>query len=110
MGELCRRLDGIPLAIELAAARIVHFGTPRALLGHLDNRLTLLRHGTPDRPQRHRTMHDAIDWSYSQLAGPERRPVGMNAPDAEQNAQFVLNVMHWLEGDRRPTSPPAPHW
>ena len=34
----------------------------------------------------------------AQVTGPERRPMGMNAPGAEQNAQFVLNVMHWLSG------------
>jgi hypothetical protein len=34
----------------------------------------------------------------AQVTGPERRPMGMNAPGAEQNSQFVLNVMHWLSG------------
>ena len=40
----------------------------------------------------------------AQVAGAERRPMGMNSPDAEQNAQFVLNLLHWLAGPKAPAS------
>lgn len=72
MADLCRRLDGIPLAIELAAARMPHFGTPHALVEHLDHRLSILVGGASDREERHRTMRAAIDWSYSELRPQEQ--------------------------------------
>lgn len=64
--EICRRLDGLPLAIELAAARAALF-TPQELLAHLDNRLPLLTRRARDRPMRHMTLEHAIDWSYGLL-------------------------------------------
>jgi predicted ATPase len=69
--ELCRRLDGLPLAIELAAARIRLF-SPQAILERLANRLSLLAGGGPDRPERLQTMRAAIDWSYNLLEPAER--------------------------------------
>ncbi len=72
IAEICARLDGLPLAIELAAARI-RVLTPEALLARLGERLKLLVGGATDIPRRQQTLRGAIEWSYDLLEEPERR-------------------------------------
>jgi DNA-binding winged helix-turn-helix (wHTH) protein len=69
--EICRRLDGIPLAIELAAACVDVFGV-RGLASGLDDRFRLLTRGRRTALPRHRTLAAVLDWSYGLLAEPER--------------------------------------
>lgn len=72
VGEIVRRLDGIPLAIELAAARAVHF-TPTQILAMLDDRFVLLAGGRRRAPQRQATLAATVDWSHDLLNEPEQR-------------------------------------
>ncbi|GGQ31802.1 ATP-binding protein [Streptomyces roseolilacinus] len=69
--ELCRRLDGIPLALELAAGRLPAL-TVEQVLSRLDDRFRLLTHGTRGAPARHRTLRTAIGWSH-ELCTPQER-------------------------------------
>jgi predicted ATPase/class 3 adenylate cyclase len=72
VAQVCRRLDGVPLAIELAAARIQAM-TPSELARGLDHRFDTLAGGRRRAVQRHQTLRAAIDWSYDLLSEPERR-------------------------------------
>ena len=71
ISELCRRLDGLPLALELAAAR-VKLLSPGELLERLDRRLDLLSRHSPDAPERHRTLRATLDWGFELLPDAER--------------------------------------
>jgi predicted ATPase/class 3 adenylate cyclase len=71
VAEICRRLDGLPLAIELAAARI-RLLPPQAMLARLERRLPLLTGGARDLPARQQTLRGAIAWSYDLLDEAER--------------------------------------
>jgi predicted ATPase/class 3 adenylate cyclase len=72
VGEICRRLDGLPLALELAAASTVLLA-PAELSARLDNALETLVRGTRDAPERQRTLRATIDWSYRLLRDAERQ-------------------------------------
>lgn len=71
VAELCRQLEGVPLAIELAASRVVGM-TPREMLSRLDQQFRLLQSRSPDLPPRQRALRGAIDWSYDLLAEEDR--------------------------------------
>lgn len=74
--ELCERLDGLPLAVELAAAR-VRVMSVAEIADRLDDRFALLRGGVRDAPQRHHTLYAVIDWSWDLL-----EPAGRSAMEA----------------------------
>src|SRR5260370_18963814 len=70
--EICLRLDGLPLAIELGAARVKVL-SPSSMRSRLTSRLQLLTGGARDMPQRQRTLRAAIDWSYDLLSAGEQK-------------------------------------
>src|SRR5439155_26103013 len=72
VAQICGWLDGLPLAIEMAAAQ-VKWHTPQAVLSQLSRRLSLLVGGPRDRSPRQQTLRGAIDWSYDLLSAEERR-------------------------------------
>jgi predicted ATPase/DNA-binding CsgD family transcriptional regulator len=72
VAEICTRLDGVPLALELAAARIKLLN-PETMLERLDRPLELLTGGPRDLPSRQRTLRDTVEWSFTLLGGAEQR-------------------------------------
>jgi predicted ATPase/class 3 adenylate cyclase len=72
VAEVCQRLDGVPLAIELAAARVIAL-SPAQLAGRLDRRFQVLAGGRRGAVERHATLRAAIDWSYELLNSSEQR-------------------------------------
>jgi predicted ATPase len=73
VAEICRRLDGLPLAIELAAAK-TKLLPPQALLAGLGNLMGLVTGGARDLPTRQRTLKDTLDWSFGLLSPGEQAP------------------------------------
>ncbi|MFI7015233.1 ATP-binding protein [Streptomyces sp. NPDC050164] len=101
---LCRQLDGLPLAVELAAARVRVLSVPE-IARRLGDRFALLRGGARDVPERHRTLHAVVDWSWNLLDEDARAalrtlsvfPGGFSAETAEQvlgeDALFLLEQL-----------------
>ena len=91
VAELCRHLDGLPLAVELAAARVRVLSVPD-IARRLGDRFALLRGGVRDVPERHRTLHAVVEWSWNLLAEDARAalrtlsvfPGGFSGEAAEQ--------------------------
>jgi predicted ATPase len=100
VAEICYRLDGLPLAIELAAARIQMF-SPQSLLERVGSRLKLLRGGARDLPIRQQTLRDTIDWSYELLDHGDRRLFALLAVFASctfEQVEMVSSGMGGLDG------------
>jgi predicted ATPase/class 3 adenylate cyclase len=92
--EICHRLDGLPLAIELAAA-LVRLLSPQALLVRLEKRLPLLTRGARDVPARQQTMRDAIAWSHDLLTPEEQAIFRLLAVFV---GGFTLEAAEWVAG------------
>jgi predicted ATPase/class 3 adenylate cyclase len=91
VAEICRRLDGLPLAIELAAAHLRLF-SPDVLRDRLQNRLALLRSGPRDLPERQQTLRATMDWSYDLLEPAEQRLFELLAVFADAEIEAVEAV------------------
>jgi predicted ATPase len=103
VSEICRRLDDLPLALELAAARVKALSS-RQILQRLERRLPLLSGGGRDLPERQRTLRATIEWSY-ELLGPEEQQLfarlavfagGCTLEAAEQVTQAQLDTLQAL--------------
>jgi predicted ATPase/transcriptional regulator with XRE-family HTH domain/Tfp pilus assembly protein PilF len=100
VAEICRRVDGLPLAIELAAAQ-VKILSPPALLARLEHRLPLLGGGPRDAPSRQRTMRDAIAWSHDLLSADEQ---AIFRRLAVFEGGFTLEAAERVTSEQAPTS------
>ena len=98
VAEICVRLDGLPLAIELAAARIKML-PPRAMLQRLSSRLKLLTGGARDLPERQRTLRGAIEWSFALLDEGERTLFGRLAVFSGGRTLEAIEAICDAEGD-----------
>ena len=99
--EICRRLEGLPLAIELAAPR-TKIMSSAALASRLEKQLSLLTAGPRDLPERQRTLHDAIRWSVDLLDPAERELLfGLSVFAGGCDLKAVESVVEAVVGDRR---------
>ncbi|WP_030166054.1 ATP-binding protein [Spirillospora albida] len=96
VAEVCRHLDGLPLAVELAAAR-VRVMSVADIARHLDDRFALLRGGARDAPARHQAMRAVVEWSWN-LLGPEGR-AALRALSIFPGG-FTVDAARYLLGDR----------
>jgi predicted ATPase len=96
--EICARLDGLPLAIELAAARIKLL-PPQAMLSRLGNRLKLLTGGAQNLPERQRTLRSTIEWSYEMLDAGEMSLFGRLAVFSGGATLEAIEVVCNPQGD-----------
>jgi predicted ATPase len=102
VAEICQRLDGLPLAIELATARINLF-SPEALRDRLGSRLRLLRGGARDLPVRQQTLRATIEWSYQLLGPGEQRLLELLSVFASagfEAVEAVAGSIEWLTETR----------
>jgi predicted ATPase len=111
IAQLCARLEGIPLAFELAASR-AQMLTPAQILAHLERRFDFLISRRRDASARHRTLRAAIDWSY-QLLAPELQRFfarlslfrgGWDLEAAASIADCGLQIAEWTEDEGRQTT------
>jgi predicted ATPase/class 3 adenylate cyclase len=98
VAEICVRLDGLPLAIELAAARIKML-PPKAMLQRIGSRLKLLTGGARDLPERQRTLRGAIEWSFALLEEGEQLLFGRLAVFSGGRALEAIEAICDAEGD-----------
>jgi len=105
VAEICRRLDGLPLALELAAAR-TKLLPPQTILSRLDDRFKLLTGGARDLPSRQQTLRNTLEWSYSLLKEDEKTlyarlsvfvgGFSLEAAEAVCNAENKLDILEGL--------------
>jgi predicted ATPase len=103
--EICKRLDGLPLAIELAAAR-THAFTPKEIAARLSDRFRLLTGGSRTAPARHQTLRAMVDWSYMVLNEEEQRlfrRLSVFAGGSTADAVQVVCAEDGLPGESIPT-------
>ncbi|MCA9862831.1 MAG: hypothetical protein KC432_07420 [Thermomicrobiales bacterium] len=103
IAQVCARLDGLPLAIELAAAR-TRLLSPRQLRDRLASSLPLLTSGDRDAPPRHLTMHSAVAWSYDLLRPDEQR---LFRQLAVFTGGFTLDAVEWIGSSNPRRTPEA---
>jgi predicted ATPase len=104
VAEICRRLDGLPLAIELAAAR-TRLLSPTALLARLSDRMGVLTGGPRDAPERQRTLQNTLDWSFALLSPGEQAMVARLGVFA---GSFGLPAVEAICGDAGTPGPAEP--
>ena len=103
VADICRRLDGLPLAIELATARLNLF-TPEALLGRLERRLAVLRGGARDLPLRQQTMRATVEWSYQLLEPGDQRLLELLSVFAGARPDLVEEVVEQVGAAAAPVA------
>jgi len=102
VGSICRRLDGLPLAIEFAAGRIPTFGLA-GLVSALDDHVQLYLQGRRTSPARHRSLAAAIDWSYDALSDAEQRALrGFSLFQGPFSADSAAHLLLGPAADREP--------